>query len=303
MKKLYGITVAMPTPFNDQDQVNYSAVKSFTSMLIEKGVNCLYPCGTTGEMLRLTVDERKKIAETVVKEADHRVPVFIHSGAMRMDDTIALAEHAESIGADGVGIVTPQFFGVNDREMEEFYVEVANSVSENFPIYLYNIPQCSCNDLKATVAAKIAQRCRNVVGIKYSFLDMSRTLEYLQIRNGSFDVLHGCDKLLLSMLDIGCVGTVSGCSSAFPEPFVAEYKCYVEGDIEGARKWAKICVKFVNALKAGSNMAYFKEALTARGLVFGNMRKPQLNLLPEENEKLVKELKALCDEAQINFSL
>ena len=142
MKELFGVTTAMVTPIDENNEVDYEAVRQLTEMLIDKGVNCLYPCGTTGEMLRLTVDERKKIAETVVEMAAGRVNVFIHCGCMRQEDTIELVKHAKTVGADGAGIVTPAFFGVNDEEMKQYYLAVGESVKD-FPLYLYNIPQCA----------------------------------------------------------------------------------------------------------------------------------------------------------------
>ena len=82
MKKLTGITVAMTTPFFEDGGVDFEAVAALTNMLIDKGVDCLYPGGTTGEMLRMSLEERKKQAEVVVKTAAGRVPVFIHCGSM-----------------------------------------------------------------------------------------------------------------------------------------------------------------------------------------------------------------------------
>lgn len=301
MKKLFGLTIAMVTPFTQEGEVDYQAVEQLAKMLISKGVNCLYPCGTTGEMLRLSVDERKKIIETVVNVANKKVTVFAHVGCMKQNDTIELAKHAEKIGADGIGVVTPQFFGLNDREMEEYYVAVANSVSQDFPVYLYNIPQCAANDLKADVAQRIANRCSNVIGIKYSFADINRTVDYLKVNNGTFSVLHGCDRVFTSMMALGCEGTVSGIAGVFPEPFVEVYKAYTSGDLVGAQKAQKICVKFCDTLKGGSNMSYFKEALKIRGIAAGVMRKPQLDIEKEEIEKLQKELELICEEGGISI--
>lgn len=90
-------------------------------------------------MFRLSLAERKRVAEVVVPEANHRLPVFIHVGAMHMDDTLDLARHAHQIGADGIGAVTPSYFGVSDREMEAYYVAVANAVPADFPVYLYKV--------------------------------------------------------------------------------------------------------------------------------------------------------------------
>ena len=296
MKELYGVTVAMITPFTEKDEVDVPTLETLTETLIEKGVDCLYPCGTTGEMLHLTVNERKLVAETVVKKAAGRVTVFIHAGAATTRDTIELALHAQEIGADGIGVVTPQFFGVSEREMIQYYLDVAHALREDFPIYLYNIPQCSANDLSVAAAQKIAETCSNVVGLKYSWSDMGRTLEYLDLREGNFSVLHGNDKLLIPLLDMGCRGTVSGCANVFPEPFVEAYHAYRAGDMESAKAWQNRSIRCVNLLKAGSNMAYFKEALRIRGLEGGHMRKPQLDLTYEDATQLSSDLKALCKE-------
>jgi len=303
MKTLFGVTVAMVTPFKKNGEVDYEAIRQLTNYLIKKGVNCLYPCGTTGEMLRLSLSERKKIAETVVKTAAGKVTVFVHTGAATEEDTIELTQHAQKIGADGVGVVTPQFFSVNDEEMEEYYVSIGKSVKNTFPIYLYNIPQCAGNDLKTETILKITRRCENVIGVKYSYADMSRTLEYIHINNGNFSVLHGCDKLFLSLLLMGCDGTVSGCANVFPEPFVNTYKAYMNMDIAGARKWQEICVKCVDKLYAGVNMSYFKEGLKIRGLNGGFMRKPQLDIESKKLETLKKDIICICKEAKLPLKL
>lgn len=302
MKELYGITVAMVTPFTKNNQVDLEGIAQLTNMLVEKGVNCLYPCGTTGEMLRLSVEERKAVAEAVVKAAAGRVTVFLHCGAMNQEDTIALVQHAKAIGADGAGVVTPVFFGQNARELEEYFVAVADSVKD-FPIYLYNIPQCAANDLPVSVVENVKKRCPNVVGLKYSYADINRTIDYINVNGGDFSVLHGCDRALVAMLALGVKGTVSGIAGVFPEPFVAAYKAYTEGDLAKAQQLQKICVKFCDALRCGSNMSYFKEALKMRGIQAGYMRKPQLDLEETEIAALREQLEGICQEAGISLAL
>jgi len=303
MKKLYGITIAMITPFSEDNQVDHAALAEMTNMLVEKGVNCLYPCGTTGEMLRLSVDERKAVAETVIKAAAGRVNVFIHCGAVNQEDTIALAQHAEKAGADGVGVVTPIFAGQSDREMEEYFVAVASGISEDFPMYLYNIPQCSSNDLKVEVAQQVVDRCKNVVGLKYSFADINRTIDYLKIGDGTFEVLHGLDRGLVAMLALGCVGTVTGCACIFPEPYVKTYQLYCQGKLKEAQMAQRVCVDFTDTLRGGSNMAYFKAALTLRGLTGGHMRASQLDLTDEELAGFAKEVEAVCQKHGVPLKL
>lgn len=302
MKELFGITVAMVTPFTKENKVDHQGLAELTDMLVKKGINCLYPCGTTGEMLRLSVKERKEVAETVVKTVARRITVFVHCGAMNQEDTIELVRHAQEIGADGAGVVTPVFFGQNARELEEYFVAVADSAPD-FPIYLYNIPQCASNDLPVSVVENVKKRCANVVGLKYSYADINRTIDYINVNQGDFSVLHGCDRALVAMLALGAKGTVSGIACVFPEPFVACYQAYQEGNLSKAQEIQKICVKFCDTLKCGSNMSYFKEGLKMRGIHAGYMRKPQLDIGEEEIAGLKEQLELICQEAGISLIL
>lgn len=302
MKKLFGVTTAMVTPFDSEDKPDLQALAQLTEMLINNGVSCLYPCGTTGEMLRMTVEERKQVAETIIKTANRRVPVFIHVGSMRQNETIELARHAAETGADGIGVVTPQFFGCNDYEMAQYFITVANSVPKDFPVYLYNIPQCAANDIKPAVIQEILAHTENVIGIKYSFADMARTVEYLNITS-DFSVLHGADKLFASMLTMGCDGTVSGCSCVFPEPYVNVYKSFLKGDMAETQRWQAIAVRCGDLLLNGANMAVFKAALTLRGINGGHMRKPQQDLNEKQLAELEQAIKKLCEESGIALKL
>jgi len=282
MKKMYGVITAMVTPFTEDDRIDEAALRSYTDYLIESGVHCLYPCGTTGEMLKMTTEERKQVAEIVLDQAKGRVLVFIHVGAMTTKQTIELAQHAQEIGAAGVGVVTPQFFSVTDREMEEFYVAVAASVRDDFPVYIYGIPQCAANDVRPAVINRIVKRAKNVVGVKYSYADFIRVKDYLLCNDGNFDVVVGPDRLFLPALAMGCVGTVSGVSNCGPGPFVAVYDAFLKGDMERARKAQDQANELCELTLSGANMAIFKAVMHKNGLPFGHMRAPALDLNNDE---------------------
>lgn len=286
MKKMYGVITAMTTPLTADNKVDTQAIEQHVEFLIEKGVNCIYPCGTTGEMMNLSLEERELIAETVVNAVKGRVIVYIHVGAQTTEQTIHLAQHAEKIGADGIGVVTPPFFGLKDKAMVQYYKDVASSVSPDFPIYVYVIPQCAANDITVPVMQQIADACPNVIGVKYSWADCIRMKDYLNIRDGNFSVLFGPDRLFLPALSMGCDGTVSGCSGPMPEHFVAIYKAWMEGDTEKAKQEQKIANEICEIMKSGADMGIFKAILNFRGLTGGHMRKPLLDLDEQELEAL-----------------
>ena len=288
MKKLYGVITAMTTPFTEDNKVDVEALEQQTEYLIEKGVDCLYPTGTTGEMYLMTPEERELVAETVVKKAAGRVTVFIHTGAMTLEETIRLAQHAHKIGADGVGVVTPSYFTVDDRAMVQYYKDVCSALPQDFPVYVYVIPQLAHNDITPETMEKICEACPNVIGVKYSFADMSRVLKYLRVKNGDFSVVFGADHMFLPALVAGCDGTVSGCSGPFPELFAEVYKQFKAGNMEAAREAQDKANDMVWLMKGGADMSIFKNILTFRGVRGGHMRKPLLDL-SEEDVKILYE--------------
>ena len=88
MKKLYGTVVPIITPLTEADAIDIESLENLVDHVIDGGLQCLYPCGTTGEMMYLTMEERKQVAEVTVKHTAKRVPVFVQGGAWNLKDTI-----------------------------------------------------------------------------------------------------------------------------------------------------------------------------------------------------------------------
>ena len=289
MKKLHGIVAAMLTPFDTEGNVMVAALEQQVDFEVEHGINCLYPCGTNGEMFLMTTEQRKLVAEKVVKRAAGRVTVYIHCGAMNPNDVVELAQHAHSIGADGVGIVTPTYFTLENRMMVEYYRGICKKLPKGFPVYVYVIPTLAHNDVDAQTMQMIADACPdNVVGVKYSFADLHRVIEYCQVNNGTFSVVFGPDELFLPALSMGAEGTVSGCAACIPEPYVEVYRCWKAGDMEAARKAQLVCYDLSKKLRYGANMSIFKNIFKDRGVDGGHMKAPLLDLTPEEVKDLLE---------------
>lgn len=301
MKKLTGVVTPLSTPMDEDGQVDYDGLENLCRYLIERGINGLYPNGTTGEVVYLTIDERKKILEHTVRAAAGRTTVFSMVGAATTRETISLARHAENVGADGIGVVTPYYLKLSDEELFLHYKQVAESVSQNFPIYLYAIPQLAANDISVPLAQRIAEVCPNVVGIKYSYPDMPRMLRFLAIRQHSFSVLTGPDDLFFALLSSGGDGAISGNSNVIPEYYSAVYAAFQAGDYEKAAR-LQGQVNLLNGIISGPNhLARYKACLKHRGVIrCANLRSPLTPLAPSEEAALFQQLQALqytCPEA------
>lgn len=291
MNKLYGTVTPIITPLTDNDTIDTKGLENLTDYLIERGITCLYPCGTTGEMMYLSVEERKLVAETVVKKAEKAVPVFVQVGAWNLKDTLELAKHAVEIGADGIGVVTPCFFALSDNALFEFYKTVAQSVPEDFPVYLYAIPQNAVNDISPSLAKRIAKACPNVIGIKYSYPNMSKIQEFMKIENEKFSVLCGPDELYEVTVCAGGDGTVSGNSQCIPEHYVALTDALDKKDYEKATAIQRRTNLLNSILCEHNNIACYKAVLCEEGIISTrHMRKPMEELTEEETKCLMERL-------------
>ncbi len=294
MKKLYGTVVPIVTPLTEEDTIDVESLKRLVDHVVHGGLQCLYPCGTTGEMMYLTLEERKLIAEITVEQAAGRVPVFIHVGAWNLKDTIELAQHAQAIGADGIGVVTPVFYKLSDQGLVDFYVAVANSVSKDFPVYLYSIPQNAVNDVNVEVCEEVARQCSNVLGIKYSYPDFTKLQQFMLVNNENFSVLVGPDHLFEALCAVGGEGVVSGNAMVIREHYAAIWDAVQKKDFDLATKYQRRTNVLNSVMCAVNNIAAYKVILKEEGVIAtSNMRRPMENLTQEQEQALLAEMKRL----------
>ena len=272
-----GVIVPLLTPYTEQGNgLDEGALRAHVQWLIDKGIHGLMPCGTTGECALLTMAERKRILEVVIDAAGGRVAVMAHVGTATTRETIELARHAQEHGADAVSVVTPYYFTLPDDALVAHYCRVAEAVAAT-PVFLYNIPQNTGNNLTADVADAIVARCPNVSGIKDSSGSLAALQAYTKVGHGSFHVICGSDRLICQALQVGACASVSGNANVFPEIVVALFHAFWRGDLDGARHQQERLDQVRNALGNGGSLSLLKRALELRGLKGGPVRAP----LPE----------------------
>lgn len=266
-KRMRGLVVAAITPMNEDGSLDEAGVASFAEFLIQAGVHCLYPNGTNGESLLLTREERERAAQIMVQTSRGRVPVFIQCGAMSTAETASHARHAVRTGADGIGIMTPAFFTMDDEALFQYYQAVIAPLPADFPVYIYNIPGCTGNDVSPTLLSRLMDAFPSIKGIKFSKPDLMRAEDYLEQPCRRPDLLVGCDSLFLQCLTLGGVGTVTGPGAIFHERFTRLYRQYRGGDLAGAMETQRRIVKTDRALAGIPGIPALKTLLKLRGVL------------------------------------
>jgi len=301
MKRLSGVTVAALTPLSENGaQVDHEAIKEYVDFLVQKGVHGIFALGTTGEGLLLTLEERKKALESFVEATNKRVTLIAHCGALRVEEVSELLVHAKAVGADGAAIVSPFYYKYRPQEIVEFFLEASKKV-DGLPIYLYNIPGLTGNWITPKITEEIHKRNQNFVGIKDSSGDLLHILSLINDIPFDFDVVVGCDRAFLTVLQMGAKGCVSGPAAVFPEFFVKLYTQFTLGDTAGARETQKKLTKLSLALGDGASIPMLKMALSWRGVRTGSCRAPLRFLDKDEAEKFKDSLTKVLTEVNLSF--
>jgi 4-hydroxy-tetrahydrodipicolinate synthase len=271
------------TPFNQNGKVDIATLEKLVDFLIVHGIDGFLPCGTTGEGMLLSIEERKLVAETVVRQNRRRVYVMVHTGCITTAETIELTLHAQAIGADSASIITPYFFSYDDEALFEHYLAVANIVPD-LPIALYCYPGNAKQEISLELFTRLRKSAPNIAAIKLSDPNLIRFQEYVQAGGEQFCTLCGVDALALPALSVGGVGQVSGNSNVFPEVFYKLYNAYLAGDLQEAQR-QQVMINRIRAIFK-DELAYFKAAMRLRGIPVGDPRPPLRKLDAKEVAEL-----------------
>jgi len=284
---LSGVVPPTITAFTESEDVHYEATVAHAQFVVEGGAHGVFPLGTNGEFALLTGEERQGVVEAVCDGID-AVPVVPGVGAPSTHETVQHAEHAEAAGADGVIVVTPFYFPLDDQGAVEHYRAVAAAV--DVPVYVYHIPSRTGNALSLDALEAIAD-IDGVAGLKDSSKDVA-WLAQAADRAPELTYLVGSDSLLVPGLDAGCAGMVSAVANAFPELVVECYEAYASGDRERARDRQRTVFDVRDAIKDGPYMSGVKTALSLRDLDFepGPLRSPLRRMDGTATDRLERRL-------------
>ena len=211
--RLQGAIAASITPMKDGGRaIDSDAIGALSAFLAAGGVDGVLACGTTGEGVLLSVDERRTVTESFLHARSVGFKVAVHAGAQTTAETVALAAHALEVDADAVAVIGPPYFPLDGDELFRHFVSAANAC-DPVPFYLYEFVARSGYAIPLDVVARVRQAAPNVVGLKVSDVPFDAVKPYLGL---GMDVFIGQEPLALEGLEAGAVGSVSGLASAFP---------------------------------------------------------------------------------------
>ena len=295
-EKYAGIIPAFYAAYDKNGNVNADAAKEYTRYLISKGVKGLYVCGSSGECIYQSVEERKLILESVMEEAKGKITVIAHVAANNTADSCVLAAHAESLGVDAIAAIPPIYFRLPEHAVAAYWNAIS-AAAPNTDFIIYNIPQLAGAALSPSLLKEMMKNPR-LIGVKNSSMPTMDIQTFKAIGGENFVVFNGPDEQLAAGLAMGAIGGIGGTYGAMPELYIKIKELIDKGDVKGACalefKANEIIAKLVSC--KGNLYAVIKEIIKIRvGIDLGGVRAP-LPSLVEADMPTVKETAALIDE-------
>ena len=283
-----GCGTAICTPFDEKGEVNYDVFEKFIEFQIENKVDSIIVCGTTGESATMSVDEKKEVIEFVVKKVNKRIPVIAGTGSNNTIEAVNMTKYAESVGADGVLIVTPYYNKTTQKGLIKHYERIAQNT--NLPIILYNVPSRTGENIEPETCVELS-KIKNIVGIKEASGNVSQIAKIASLCGNELAIYSGNDDQILPVLSIGGIGVISVMSNIKPE-YVHNMICeYKKGNIEKAEEMQIKALELINLLFCEVNPIPIKSALRIIGYNFGEPRLPLVKMSDENLIKLESALK------------
>lgn len=296
MEKIIGLIDAPFTPFYENGEVNYEPIEAYCQLLVKNGLQGVFINGSSGEGYMLTEDERMKLAERWMEVAPQGFKVIVHVGSTCVKSSKRLAEHAQKIGAWGIGAMAPPFPKVSRiEELVKYCEEIACGAPE-LPFYFYHIPAFNGAFLSMVAFLEAVDgRIPNFAGIKYTFESMYEYNQCRLYKNGKFDMLHGQDETILPCLAMGgAQGGIGGTTNYNGKELVGIIEAWKAGDLELARERQSFAQEVINVIcHYRGNIVGGKRIMKLIGLDLGKNRTPFQNMTDEEEAAMKKELEAI----------
>jgi len=285
---LKGIIPAIVTPFNEDEEIDYSALEELLEFLIERRVSGVFVSGTNGEGPLLSEEERESLFKKTVKIVNGRIPVIAQIGSITTRETISLGKKAIDVGVNAVAIVSPYYFKLDDSSLMLHFTKVAKALNP-FPTYLYNLPSNTGNIIRPEIVKLIKEENNNLKGIKDTSEDLQVLEEFIYILSSNMDILVGTDSLILPALVMGASGAISALANCLPELCTDIYYDFLNSSWEKAKRKQLLLSRVKTVIGQMYPISALKAILKYRGIMVGKTRSP-LGVLSSEQEKILKEL-------------
>ena len=276
MQKFIGTGVALVTPFKNDFSVDVEALTRIVNYVIDGGVEYLVVLGTTAESATLSAEEKELVIATIVKANAGRLPLVLGVGGNNTTKVIEELKTRDFSNFDAILSVSPYYNKPTQEGIYQHFKAVANA--SPIPVILYNVPGRTASNMLPTTVARIANDCKNVIGIKEAAGDIVRAMKLIQITPKGFLVISGDDMITLPMVLAGGAGVISVIGEGFPKDFSEMVRLGLQRKVDEAYKLHYKLADAIDMIFEQGNPAGIKEVFKLLGLAENTVRLPLVSV-------------------------
>lgn len=286
MSLFQGSGVAIVTPYTEK-AIDFDRLEELIQWHIKEKTNAIIICGTTGEASTMTVEEHKAAIKFAVNTVKGQIPVIAGTGSNNTAHAIEMSKYAESIGVDGLLVVTPYYNKTTQKGLVEHYNAIADNVS--IPIIVYNVPgRTGVNVLPKTLLE--LSKHKNICAVKEASGNISQVAEIARLCHEDFYMYSGNDDMVVPLLSLGGKGVISVVANILPRDTHMMVQEYLDGNIEESRKIQLKMKGLIDALFIETNPIPIKTAMNLLGMNVGKLRLPLTEMEESNKQLLIKEI-------------
>ncbi len=278
--------VALVTPMQIDDSVDYQSLADLVEFHIENNTTAIVSMGTTGESATLDMDEHCEVMRRTVEMVKGRIPVIAGTGANSTSEAIELTRCAQRGGADACLLVTPYYNKPTQQGLYLHHKKIAESV--DIPQILYNVPGRTACDMHSVTVNKLSA-VDNIIGLKDATGDLNRLAELQALLGDTdFGIYSGDDATGTEFLLRGGHGVISVTTNVAPKAMAAMCEAALAGDRALAESINQALTGLHSRLFLEANPIPVKWALSEMKLIPPGIRLP-LTVFSEEYHQPLRE--------------
>lgn len=292
---LTGLGIALITPFNEDESVDYESLGNLLDYQLRNGANYFVVLGTTAETPTLSEEEKEEVKRFIVKKVNHRVPLILGCGGNCTASVVEQAKRVDPNEFDAILSVSPYYNKPSQEGLYQHFKAIAEA--SPVPVVLYNVPGRTGVNIAASTTLRLAE-LENVIAIKEASGNMSQIDEIIENKPNDFVVISGDDGITFPLITLGAVGVISVIGNAFPAEFSRMVRLTLDGDYESARKIHRRFSELFSLLFVDGNPAGVKSMLSMMGFSKNKLRLPLVPTTITTFEKI----KSVLDKLNIRIS-
>ena len=272
MKEFFGTGVALVTPFNNDNSVDFEGLKRLVDFQIENGVNYLVVLGTTGEPATLTAEEKEAVKETIVSVNNGRVPLVLGVGG---NNTTAVVNDLKTLDLSPYSAILSVSPYYNKPTQEGIYQHFkAISEASPKPIIIYNVPGRTAKNVEFQTVIRLANDFKNIIGIKEAAGDIIQAMRLIKQKPIDFLVISGDDMIALPMTLAGGAGVISVIAQGLPKDFSEMIQLGLQGQTQKAYNLHYKIMNSIDYIFEEGNPAGIKALLNTLSICGMDVRLP-----------------------------